>query len=333
MKDNLLRESKKDKYENNARIPFKNLLNYIECGEEAEILLNEKIYKIGAKLNNQEIGIAYYYVDGKKFGNEQELLDFIYKDSSIQLTDNSVITILSIAGGLKVDETWFKNDKNENIQESKFTLFKNIVFRFCIIWIILGIVIVLLIKNMNILSLNQRITILFGILIYMIIFLPKNIKRLKILIKYKKQQINEIEELEKDNCFGDICFLEDYLIKIENHYFEIIKHDDILWIFREVYYYENGFKWEKDYGQFILITKDKKIHKIGYIDKEQIFRSKILEKNPNILFGRSNSVIKKVKQLYNLNIRFIDFRIIIKDYFYVISALFMLYCIVNLILA
>ena len=342
MDDDLLRKSKKDKYENNAQIPFRNLLDFIECGEEAKILLNGKTYKIGVKLNNQDIGIDNYYVNEKEFCHKQELLDFIYKDSSVQLTDNSVITILSIGDGIKVDATWFKDNKNLNIQESKFykfTLFRNIVFRFCITWIILGIVILLLIKRIDFLELKQIVTILLGILIYIITYLPKNINRLKILIKYKKQQINEIEKFKKNNCFGDICFLENYLIKIEKHYFETIKYDDISWIFKEVYYSKFGSKSQefnswlgfKNYGQFIFITKDKKIHKMGYMSKEQIFKNKILEKNPNILFGRSNTIIKKIKQLYDLNIYFIDFKIVIKDLINSSSFLFILYWIFNLI--
>jgi len=338
MKDDLLK---------NAQIPFRNLMDFIECGEEAEILLNKKKYKIGVKLNNTDVGIVNYYVNEETFCDKKGFLDFIYQDSSIQLTDSSVITLLSIGDGVNVDATWFKENKNTNIPKSevdKSVLFKNIVVRFCVTWVILILVILLLIKDLHYLKLERIVTILFGILIYIIAYLPKNINRLRILVKYKKKQVDEIEKttkrIEKDNCFGNIYFLENYLIKMEKHYFQTIKYDDILWIFKEVYYSRYGSKSQefnswcgfKHYGQFIFITKDKKIHKMGYISKEQIFKNRISEKNPNILFGRSNSVIKKVQQFYKLNINTIDFKIVIGDFIKGISVLLILYWIYWLVL-
>ena len=146
------------------------------------------------------------------------------------------------------------------------------------------------------LELKQVIILLFGILMYIVAYISKNIKRLKVLLKYKKEQVDELEmnikQLEKDNCFGDIYFFEDYLVKLEMHYFEIIKYDDILWIFKRLYYYRRGSDTQeynpwlgyKTYGELIFITKDKKIHQMGYINKEEIFKNKILEKNSNIFF-------------------------------------------------
>ena len=333
--------------EKKAQISFRKLMDFIGCGEEAEILLNKKKYKIGVKLNNKEIGVDNYYVNKEKFCDKKSFLNFIYQDSSIQLNDNSIITLLSIGNGVTVDASWFNVDKNTNIQKSetdKFVLFKNIVVRFCATWFVLILVTLLLIKDKHYLKLEQIVTILFGILIYIITYLPKNINRLKLLIKHKKSQVNEIEkikrELEKDNCFGDVYLLENHLVKIEKHYFETIKYEDILWIFKEVYYSRRGSKSQeynswwgfKNYGEFIFITKDKKIHKMGYISKEQIFRDKILGKNPDILFGRMNAVTKKAKQLHNLNINILDFKIRLCDYIKFLSVLFILYWIYWLVL-
>ena len=122
------------------------------------------------------------------------------------------------------------------------------------------------------------------------------------------------------------------------HYFEIIKYDDILWIFKRLYYYRRGSDTQeynpwlgyKTYGELIFITKDKKIHQMGYINKEQIFKNKILEKNSNIFFGRSASIIKKAKQLYKLNIHNIDFRVSIRINSKIVSVLFLLYIFFNL---
>ena len=240
-----------------------------------------------------------------------------------------------------MDENLLENSKRkkyDNEKNTHFVLFRNIVIGFCITWIILILVLLLLIKNINRLELGRIVTILVGIPIYIIYYLPKNINRLKILIKYKKVQIDGIEKsikkIEKDNCFDNIYFFENYLVKMEKHYFEKIKYEDILWVFKEIYYNHdrneskefNSWFGYKHYGKFILITKDKKIHRMVYINKEQLFKNKLLEKNPNILFGRSNSITKKTKKLYNLNINILDSKIILYHrYIKFYSVIFILY--------
>lgn len=209
----------------------------------------------------------------------------------------------------------------------KCILYKNIVIKFCIIWTILIGAILLLIKNADKLGLDRAIFLLIWICIYIVAYIPKNIKRLEILIKYTKQQVDEIEKttkiIGKENCFADTYLFDNYVLKVEKNYFEIIKYNDILWILKEVYYSRrpNGTKefnfWRlgyKNYGELIFITKDKKIHEMGFSSKETILKEKILKKNPNILFGRSEAIIKKAKQIYKLNINTIDLKNTIKDY-------------------
>ena len=65
---------------------------------------------------------------------------------------------------------------------------------------------------------------------------------------------------------------------------------------------------------------------------EEIYKNSSIQLTDhiNILFGKSNSIIKKVKQVYNLNI--IDFKIIIRDYIKFLSVLLILYWIYWLVL-
>jgi len=328
----------------NVQISFRKLMDFIECGEEAEILLLGKRYKLRVELNNKDFGTQYYYVDELKFTDKESFLNYIYKDSSIQLDENTSVTLLSIGEGVKVDKTWFKNDKKTKIQKAeadRFVLFRNIITRFCITWIVLILVVLILIKDIQFFKLEQIVITLLCIFLFVIAYLPKNINRLKILIKYKKNQIEEIEKSiksnEKNNFFDEIYVFENHLIKLEKHYFEVIKYDDILWVFKEIYYSRRGSKSQeynswlgfKNYGETIVITKDKKIHKIGYISKEQILKDKILEKNPNVLFGESKSITKKTKELHRLSKNNINIRIIIKDFIKVISILLILYLLIQ----
>ena len=317
-------------------LPFSKIMSFVECGEEAEILLNEKIYKIGVKLNNENMSIERYFINEESFINRDKFLEYLCKQSLLQLTDNSMVTLISIGDSLKVDTSWFKTETENlsDLKEHKPVLFRNMIMRFCIVSligvVILAIYIILLISDIKYVKIVEIIWVGLGIFLCCVVLFPKNIKILKKLIKYGRKQITEIEDeskhIEEKNHFGNIYFLEEYFLKKEKYYFEIIKYDDILWIFKELNCMSDD---AQNYGEIILITKDNKIHKMGYISNMEKFKQKSLSKNPSILFGRSKTIIKQARELYKLNIRRLDNKIIASDYIRYVNVLLFIYVIFN----
>ena len=127
----------------------------------------------------------------------------------------------------------------KEIKNNKNVLYKRIVRRFCFTFIVLILIILLFIINFSTLKRNEIITIVFCIVIYSLVYMPKNIKRLKILLNFKKKQVDELEEkirtLKKDYC-DQFYLFDNYLIRVEKTFFEIIKYEDIVWIFNEAYF-------------------------------------------------------------------------------------------------
>ena len=220
------------------------------------------------------------------------------------------------------------NQKKNKIQNN---MYRSLLINVILTWIIISLIIITLIININKIHMKTIHIILSFFSIYIIIYLPENVKKIKTLIKYKKKNIDEIENkinnLNKEYCFGKLYFLENSLVVIDKNIIEEVKYNDIICFFREVYYKKHSFSkdsrlicngWLYEcYGEWVIITKNKKILKVNIPNKEKIkLINKILIKhNSNILFDRKQSTLDKVKEIYGVNINSLDVKNAIINYF------------------
>ena len=92
---------KSSKNEEGAKIPFINILKYIECGETANVTINGISYNISVNVNDEK-----YYIGEESYKNREEFINGLYKKTSILLSENSTIMLNSIAdGNFKIDSS------------------------------------------------------------------------------------------------------------------------------------------------------------------------------------------------------------------------------------
>ena len=306
--------------EEGVRLPFINVLKIIEYGESANITINGKQYNISVNANDGK-----YYIEDESFRDREDFINGIYNKTSIQLSKNSIIILNSVADGtLKANSSWtfedeYKNQINEE-KNKKYKLRKNIIIKLIALYIFIFFTIFVLYKEIKMCNdTNLHITvyklfqsrfsreewfsfsinkIIIAVLLTLnnisILLFKENRMRLIKLFKYSKEEINEIEEktlaYTKENLiFGgtfDICFSEQSLILTKKADFKIINYQDIIYILNMR---ENSLQNER---AICIITRDKKIIKMGNIIHIEEFKKKILEKNHKIIFKKYKDINK-----------------------------------------
>lgn len=330
--------------EDGAKMTFKNILRYIECGENAIITLNGEKYNISVDAND-----GIYYIGEESFENRESFINGLYNKTSIQLRDDTIVILNAIVDGtLKLDSSWeVEDDEKENLggvtnikhKLYRKTLTKVIITFAFIIFMVYAIVseiisyteinsyIAFLSKSKEnygeeVFRINKEIiAIILLINAISIAFYKNNKLRLKILFKHSRKQINEIEEkviekLEQNNSFSvvyDMCFFDEELIIKGNDKFESIKYEDIMCVL----YLNDYMLQEKD---ACIITKNKKIIRTGNISNKSEFKKKILEKNSKVVFEK-NIISKKSTELNKLNVK----KLLYKD---IIITCYKYFCIV-----
>ena len=93
---------KSSKNEEGSKIPFINVLKYIECGETANVTINGIKFNISVNKNDEN-----YYIENESFKDREEFINGLYNKTSVLLSENSTIIINSIAdGNVKIDSGW-----------------------------------------------------------------------------------------------------------------------------------------------------------------------------------------------------------------------------------
>ena len=138
----------KETKEPGSKIPFKNVLKFIETGESANITIKRKEYNISV---NREDGL--YYIDGESFENRDEFIEAIYNKTSVKLKENTIIILNSIAdGNIKVDSSWkFEGKDKEQVnsdEKKKYKLRRNMIIILILWYFIAGSVIYTNIKEL-----------------------------------------------------------------------------------------------------------------------------------------------------------------------------------------
>lgn len=228
-------------------------------------------------------------------------------------------------------------DRNENqlnvVTNKKHNLHRNILIKLIILYGFIIIMVYIILKEINLCTDDPYLTYYLGrfinrkelfkvnkqiIAMLLIInnisigFFKENRTRLKTLFKFSKEQMKEIEEktieYEKENVsFGGkykICFSEESLILMKNADFKIINYNDIIYVLDTKNYF---FAKERE---ICIVTKTKKIIKIGNVIHRKELKNKLLDKNPKIIFKNSTQIRKKeTLNLVGLNIN----NILLKD--------------------
>lgn len=319
--------------EEGAKIPFINILKFIECGETANVTINGKQFKISVNTNDEK-----YYIEEESFKNREEFIHGLYNKTSIKLSENSIVILNSIADGtVKVDSSWKFEDKNKgqvNVETNKkYKLHRNIVIKLSVLYVFILSMIYIFFKeismcteaNLYITFYKNRIlreewftiskeiiAVLLIINTISIAFFKENRIRLITLFKYSKEHINKIEEKiikykDENVVFGgkyDICFSKTSLILMRKVDFRIINYQDIVCVLNI-----RDYLLEKE-REICIITKDKKIIRLGNVVHREELKKRLIEKNPKIIFKKSKNINKnEIIDLDEININ----NILLKD--------------------
>ena len=345
--------------EEGVKISFIKVLKYIESGETANVTINGKQYNIYVNPKDEQ-----YYINDDMYKNREEFINGIYKKASIQLSKNSKIILNSIADGtVKVDSNWNFEDKDQiNIKNKKpHKLYRNIVIKIMILYFFILVMSYIFYNEisiwtdttLNIIVYKNRILdnewftfninkkIIASLLIInniSMIFFEENRMRLMMLFKYSRKRINEIEEkvikYENENLiFGgkyNICFEEENLIIMRKSDFRIINYKDIVHVLDIQDYLQ------KEEREICIITKNKKVIRLGNVVHREELKKRLAEKNSKIIFKKSKNIGKsQILNLedVNINIKNILFKDIVttnyKIWSKVISIFLALYYIFN----
>ena len=316
----------KETKEPGSKIPFKNVLKFIETGESANITIKRKEYNISV---NREDGL--YYIDGESFENRDEFIEAIYNKTSVKLKENTIIILNSIAdGNIKVDSSWkFEGKDKEQVnsdEKKKYKLRRNMIIILILWYFIAGSVIYTNIKeliynedsNINIyttaiktiyrnrvhypIKIVARISIISMIFVF---FLEDNRRRIKMLFKYSKEDMKKIEDevldyIDKNtdfcNIFDRVGFLEDGLYLMRKTNLRVIKYEDIKYIFLMKYNIissGDSFGKGKLERKVCIVTKDNKMIALVDIIHREKFVKEILKRNPNIIYKKTRTIKKK----------------------------------------
>lgn len=342
--------------EQGSEIPFINVLKFIECGETANVTINGEDYNLSVNMNDER-----YYIGEESFRDRKDFIDGLYKKTSTYLSENSIVILNTIANGkVKVDSSWKFDDKNQNQvnveTNKKYKLHKNIVIKLIMLYIFIFATICIFYKEISMCTeadlyitfykrgfppkewftiSKEMIAVLLIINTISIAFFKENKMRLMTLIKYSKEHINEIEEKiirykNENMVFAgkyDICFTEENLVLMKKADFKTINYQDIICILNIKDYFSTGE------SETCIVTRDKKMIRMGNVVHKKELKKRLLEKNPNIIVKNYKN-INKGQSLYlkDININNILLRNITINCYKVWSKLISIYPILYYIL-
>ena len=300
----------KEVKEPRSKIPFINILKYIECGESVNITIKGKKYDICV---NKQDGL--YYINDEGFKSREEFIEAIYTKTSVKLKENTIIILNSIADGkIKIDSSWKFEDENENQvnvnTKKKYKLRRNMIIAL-LLWYFIAIFLiytcfkelkytedidslVLITKNefwnrIYIYFSSKFTAILIVISVSFIFFIEDNRRRIKMLLKYSSEDMKNIEDRVSEYIyenvrfgegFDEIAFLEEGMFLKRKTNLRVIDYKDIKYVVN-IQYKKQKYNKNK---RILIITKNKKAILLQDIIYKEKFVKEILNRNSEIIY-------------------------------------------------
>lgn len=302
----------KEVKEPRSKIPFINILKYIECGESVNITIKGKKYDICV---NKQDGL--YYINDEGFKSREEFIEAIYTKTSVKLKENTIIILNSIAdGSININSSWKFENENENQinvnTKKKYKLRRNMIIAL-LLWYFIAIFLiytcfkewkytedidslVLITKNefwnRSYIYFSSKFTsILIVISVSFIFFIEDNRRRIKMLLKYSKEDMKNIEDRVSEYIhenvrfgegFDEIAFLEEGMFLKRKTNLRVIDYKDIKYVVN-IQYKKQKYNKNK---RILIITKNKKAILLQDIIYKEKFVKEILNRNPEIIYKK-----------------------------------------------